>query len=87
MGNQFTVEISCGEVWRELSNYVDGDIELELKTRMEAHIQNCKHCAAVLDGTRNTLQLLADGEWFPLPTDFSRRLLQRLSFEFCEDKL
>lgn len=87
MANAFVVEISCVEVWREISNYVDGDVEPELKARMDLHLQNCKHCAAVLNGTKNTVQLLADGDWYPLPTKFSERLLRRLSSEFCEDKL
>lgn len=86
MANPFVVEISCVEVWQEISNYVDGDVEPEMKSRMEAHLRKCKHCVAVLEGTRNTVQLLADGEWFPLPTNFSERLLRRLSSEFCEDK-
>ncbi|MGC2662300.1 MAG: zf-HC2 domain-containing protein, partial [Bryobacteraceae bacterium] len=73
------------EVWQEISNYVDGDLEPELRNRMALHLQKCKHCAAVLDGTRNTVHLLADGDWFSLPTGFSERLLRRLSSEFCED--
>ena len=46
------VEISCVEVWREISNYVDDGVDPELKARMELHLKNCSHCRAVLDGTR-----------------------------------
>lgn len=86
MADAFTVEISCVEVWQEISNYLDGDVEPELKARIEAHLRNCKHCAAVLDGTRNTVRLLADGHWYPLPVGFSERLLQRFSSEFCDGR-
>ena len=75
------VEISCVEVWREISNYVDDGVDPELKARMELHLKNCSHCRAVLDGTRNTVRLLTDGEWFPLPSGFSERLFLRLSSE------
>jgi anti-sigma factor RsiW len=73
------VEISCREVWREISNFVDGEVEPKVKARMEHHFQNCKHCAAVLEGTRNTVRLLTDGEWYPLPPGFGKRLFQRIS--------
>ena len=75
------VEISCAEVWREISNFVDGEVEPEIKARMEHHFRNCKNCTAVLEGTRNTVRLLTDGEWYPLPTGFGQRLFQRISSE------
>ena len=80
------VEISCTEVWDEISNYLDGDVEPELKARIELHLKNCRHCKAVLDGTRNTVKLLTDGDWYPLPSGFGERLFRRLSSECDEDK-
>ncbi len=79
------VEISCLEVWRQISNYIEGEVEPQLKARMERHLQNCKHCTAVLEGTKNTVRLLADGDWYPLPAGFGERLFQRLSSEYCGD--
>jgi anti-sigma factor RsiW len=81
------VEISCIEVWREISNYVDRDLEPALKARMELHLQNCKHCTAVLEGTKNAVSLLADGDWYPMPAGFGERLFNRLSSEYCKGKL
>lgn len=76
------VEISCLEVWREISNYLDEEIEPELKTRMDLHFQKCKHCRAVLEGSKNTVRLLADGDWYPLPAGLAERLYRRLSDEY-----
>lgn len=72
------VEISCVEVWRELSNYIDGAVDPELRRRMEEHFKGCEHCAAVLDGTRNVIRLVGDGHAFELPAGFSDRLKKRL---------
>jgi hypothetical protein len=72
------VEISCIEVWREISNYLDDELESDLKTRMAFHFKKCAHCQAILDGTANTLRLLADGDWYPLPAGFGERLYERL---------
>lgn len=80
------IEISCVEVWREISNYIDGDIEPELKARLELHFTKCKDCRAVLHGTANTVRLLTDGDWYPLPEGFSERLFLRLSSESPGEK-
>ena len=73
-----TVEISCVEVWREISNYLDEDISPAVRERMEAHFKVCGHCTAVLDGTRNVVGLVGDGRVFQMPEGFSKRLHERL---------
>jgi hypothetical protein len=74
-----TIEISCVEVWREISNYVEGDLDPELRARIEMHFKTCKHCTAVREGTRNVVQLIGDGKVFEVPTGFSQRLYLKLS--------
>ena len=73
------IEISCLEVWREISNYIDDALEPELRSRMEAHFKVCKHCSAVLDGTRNVVRLIADEAEFDVPTGFGSRLYSKLN--------
>jgi anti-sigma factor RsiW len=72
------IEISCLEVWREISNYIDDDVDGDLRARMEAHLKVCAHCKAVLDGTRNVVKLVADGVEYDLPAGFSKRLYQKI---------
>jgi len=73
-----TIEISCVEVWQEISNYIDGQVDPELRARMEAHFKNCKHCSAIHDGTRNVVRLIGDGHTFEVPAGFSKRLYSKL---------
>ena len=73
-----TMVVSCEEVWREVSNYLDGEVEPVLRAAMQEHIRGCKRCAAVLDGTRNVLQLYGDERMLEVPLGFSQRLHQRL---------
>ena len=73
------IEISCLEVWREISNYIDDALEPELRSRMEAHFKVCKHCSAVLDGTRNVIKLIADQAEFEVPAGFGSRLYLKLN--------
>ena len=83
MNQQRIIEIDCEHVILQISNYIEDDISPELRALMEEHIRGCKHCAAILDGTTNTLRLLADGRTFDtlfeLPAGFSERLRQRLA--------
>jgi hypothetical protein len=75
------IEISCHHVWREISNYLDDEIDPELRRRMEEHFKGCEHCSAILDGTKNVVRLVGDGRTFDLPVGFSERLKGRLEKE------
>jgi Putative zinc-finger len=70
--------VSCEEVWREISNYLEGELDPSLRTAMEEHFRGCKRCAAVLDGTRNVIQLYGDERMLEVPLGFSYRLHRRL---------
>lgn len=72
------VVVDCQHVWAEISNYLDGEVDAEIRAAMEAHFAVCKHCTAVLDGARNVVQLYGDDRLFELPAGFSRRLQRRL---------
>ena len=72
------IEISCLEVWREISNYLETDVEPELRARMEAHFKVCAHCKAIVDGTRNVVKLVADGVEYQMPEGFSKRLYSKI---------
>jgi anti-sigma factor RsiW len=73
--------INCRHVWQEISNYIDGDISPQLREELEMHLAHCRHCAALVDSTRNILVLIADERVFPLPVGFSARLRERLQGE------
>ena len=70
--------VNCEHVWSEISNYVDGEVDPTLRAAMEEHFKGCKHCTAVLDGTRNVVQLYGDDRLFELPAGFSQRLRRRI---------
>ena len=73
--------VTCEEVWREISNYIEQEVNPPLRAAMEAHFRQCKHCSAVLDGTRNVIHLYGDDRVIELPIGFSSRLRRRLEQE------
>jgi hypothetical protein len=70
--------VNCEEVWREVSNYLDGEIGPRLRAAVEEHLRGCKHCTAVIDGTRNVVQLYGDQRLLEVPLGYSQRLHHRL---------
>jgi len=73
------VPVSCEEVLRELSNYMDHEVDAGLRARMVEHFRSCTRCSAILDGASNVVRLVGDNRSFPLPSGFSERLRQRLA--------
>ncbi len=70
---------NCEQVRREISNYVDGDVDAGLRAAMDEHFRTCAKCAAVLAGTRNVVALYGDERMLEVPAGFSRRLEKRLA--------
>ena len=75
------MEISCREVIRELSTFIDQGGSAELAAQIEEHLAKCRHCSAIYDGTRNLIRLVGDERVFELPAGFSQRLRKRLAKE------
>jgi hypothetical protein len=70
--------VQCEEVWREVSNYLEGETAPELRTAMEAHLRVCSRCQAVLAGTRNVIGLYGEENMIQPPLGYSQRLRHRL---------
>lgn len=49
--HSMVVELDCRQVWKELTNYIDGDLTQEMRDRIMRHQQGCRHCTAIYDGT------------------------------------
>lgn len=66
--------MNCKGVIRELSNYIDGDLDPGLKTELERHLQHCEDCTMIVDQTRKSIEILCDSRPVELPSDVRSRL-------------
>jgi anti-sigma factor RsiW len=80
------ITLSCEEVRREISNYLDDDMSPSMRRSLETHLEQCRKCAVLLDSTHNVLVLLADEQRFELPAGFSVRVREILAKEFEKEK-
>jgi hypothetical protein len=73
------IEIKCAEVWRQISSYLDDEVDPGLRATMAAHFKDCAHCSAVLDGARNVVNLVGDGRAFEIHPGASQRFYKKLN--------
>ncbi len=73
------IEIDCEEVWRHISDYLEGAVDADLRAMLASHFRDCAHCTAVLDGTRNVVRLVGDGKAFDIPAGSGRNLFRKLN--------
>src|SRR5581483_2637454 len=70
---------NCELVWREISNYLEGEVDAGLRTAMDEQFRTCARCRSVLEGTRNVMQLYGDERMIEAPSGYGRRLERRLA--------
>ncbi len=71
--------VTCAQVLKELSNYIDEDIDPRLRAEIEEHLRGCHRCSILLDSTRKTLRIVGDDRVFEVPAGYSERLHQFLT--------
>jgi len=70
--------LTCKDFLRELSDYLDENLEAEIRSKIEAHIAECPNCWVIADTTRKTIKIYKGMEPHPLPSDVESRLMQAL---------
>lgn len=66
--------VSCQRVLKELSNYIDNDVDPNLREQIESHLKGCRRCSVVLDTTRKTVRIYSDEGVLEVPAGFNQRL-------------
>lgn len=66
--------MNCNGVIRELSSYIDGELDVAVKQEIERHLAHCEDCTLIVDQTRKTVEIFCDSEPVELPLDVRSRL-------------
>lgn len=70
--------MNCQEVIRELSNFIDGELDTAMKREIERHFVDCEDCKLVVDQTKKTIEIFCDCEPVELPSEVRARLHEGL---------
>jgi anti-sigma factor RsiW len=70
--------LNCKGVVREISNYIDGDLETAMKQEIERHLEHCEDCLMIVNQTRMTVDIFCDSKPVELPKEVRARLHEAL---------
>jgi len=76
--------MTCQEVQRELSNYLDRELPVEVCARMQDHFRTCERCAALLQDMRDIVLALSDERLVDVPPGYGTRLYRKLKDQLGE---
>ncbi len=71
----------CRELLRQLSGYIDGELEAALCAQLEVHLAGCANCQVMVDTMRKTITLYHSQAATELPSDVEQRLYKVLKLE------
>ncbi|HTS66928.1 MAG TPA: anti-sigma factor [Candidatus Acidoferrales bacterium] len=70
--------LTCKAFLSELSDYLDENVDAEVRAKLERHIAECPNCWVIADTTRRTIRIYKGMEPHPIPADVESRLMQAL---------
>jgi anti-sigma factor RsiW len=76
--------LNCKGVIREISNYIDGELELPTRQELERHLEHCGECNLVVNQTRLTVEIFCDSKPIELPGEVKSRLHDALRRKLSE---
>jgi hypothetical protein len=66
--------VTCEQVLKEVSNFLDDDVDSGLRAEIIEHLRGCHRCSVLVDTTRKVIYLAGDDRIFQLPIGYSKRL-------------
>jgi anti-sigma factor RsiW len=70
--------LNCKGVVREISNYLDGDLDAATRQEIARHLDCCEECKMVVDQTKMTVEIFCDAKPVELPAEVRARLHEAL---------
>ena len=70
--------VTCKDFLRELSDFLDENLDPATRQELERHISECPNCWVVTDTTKKTIQVYKGMEPEPLPPQVHDKLVELL---------
>jgi anti-sigma factor RsiW len=71
---------------REVSSYIDGELEATVRIELEEHLQECEGCAIIVRQTKLTVEIFCNDKPVELPKDVRSRLHEALKQRLHKSK-
>ena len=66
--------MTCQQVLRQLSEYLDGELDPAMLESLKRHLEHCEDCSIIVQTTKKTIEISCNSEPIPLPNDVRERL-------------
>ena len=70
--------LTCKDFLHELSEYLDENLDAEVRAKLEKHITECPNCWVIADTTRKTIRIYKGMEPYAIPPEVESRLMKAL---------
>ena len=70
--------LTCKDFLRELSDFLDENLDAEIRAKLEQHMAECPNCWVIADTTRKTIKIYKGMDPYPIPKDVEERLMKAL---------
>jgi hypothetical protein len=77
--------LSCAEFLAEFGDYLEGTPDGPLRSKLEAHLGECRTCQVILDSTRKTVQIVTDAGSFDLPDTLLEPIVEQVMSRIREE--
>jgi anti-sigma factor (TIGR02949 family) len=78
--------LTCKDFLRELSEFLDENIDAEIRAKLERHMSECPNCWVIADTTRKTIKIYKGMDPNPIPKDVEERLMQALERKMASER-
>lgn len=75
--------MNCSDFLKELTDYLDGQLDQRTKEELDEHLAWCHNCFVVCNTTKKTIEIYRDSALYELPDDLRVRL-QSAIISKCE---
>jgi len=74
MTGEYRDHTHCLEMFKKLSEYIDGELDHVTCAEIEQHSENCVACFSCLETLKRTVAICKNTKDKPVPREFSKRL-------------
>ena len=71
--------LTCKDFLNELSEFMDGSLDREIREKLQQHVSECPNCWVVLDTTQRTIKVYKGLQPQTIPSDIHSRLMEALN--------
>ncbi|HUK87527.1 MAG TPA: zf-HC2 domain-containing protein [Terriglobales bacterium] len=77
--------MTCKELLKELTDYLDGTIDDRTRSELEDHLNWCHDCFVICNTTKMTVEIYRDSRLYELPENL-RTSLENAILKKCRQK-